>query len=380
MKIVLAPDSYKGSLSAIEACRAMEEGIRRALPDADIVAVPMADGGEGTAQSLVDAMGGRFREATVANPLGEPVLAKYGILEDGSTAVIEMAEASGLTLIPEAGRNPLLTTTFGTGQLIADALAQGCRRFVICLGGSATNDGGAGMVQALGGRLLDERGEELPYGGGYLDRLRELDVSGMDPRLKECEFSVACDVDNPLCGPRGASVVYGPQKGATPEMVDALDRNLEIWGRMIESKLGVPVLDAPGAGAAGGLGAAVLAFLNGELRRGIELVVDAGRLAEKVQGASLVLTGEGRSDFQTAMGKTPYGVALTARAQGVPVVLISGSIGPGIEALYEHGVTSVFSAANGPMRLEEAMANAYGLLADSAERVIRLYSASLGRR
>jgi len=376
MKIVVAPDSYKGSLSAIEACRAMEEGIRRALPDADVVRVPMADGGEGTAQSLVDAMGGHFRQADVAGPLGEPVRARYGVLADGTTAVIEMAEASGLTLVPEAERDPMRTTTFGTGQLIADALDRGCRRFILCLGGSATNDGGAGMAQALGVKLLDEDGKELPPGGGHLDRLHRLNAGGIDPRIRESVFSVACDVDNPLCGPRGASRVFGPQKGATPEMVEALDRCLAHWGRMLEREFGVPVLEAPGAGAAGGMGAAILAILGGKLQRGVELVVEASRLSEKVRGASLVLTGEGRSDFQTEMGKTPYGVAVTARAAGVPVVLISGSIGPGIEALYKHGVTSVFSMASGPMTLQEAMSGADRLLADSAERVVRLFAAA----
>ncbi|MFC0211980.1 glycerate kinase [Paenibacillus chartarius] len=371
MKIVVAPDSFKGSLTAIEACRAIEEGIRRAAPEADIVKVPMADGGEGTAQSLVDAMQGQMRQVAVRGPLGNPVAAKYGILPD-RTAVIEMAEASGLYRIPAKRRNPLLTSTYGTGELIVDALDQGCRRFIVCLGGSATNDGGAGMVQALGAGLLDEDGRQLLPGGGRLGALQRIDISGIDPRLQDCTFTAACDVDNPLCGPRGASHVFGPQKGATPDMIGTLDRHLRHYAEVIERELGKQILHVPGAGAAGGMGAAVLAFLNGTLRKGVELVMEAADLKNKLHGADLVITGEGQSDFQTAMGKAPFGVAKAAQQAGAPVVLISGSIGAGIEALYEHGVVSVFSIVNRPMPLEQAMNNAYGLLADCAERVVRL--------
>lgn len=375
MKIVLAPDSYKGSLTATEACRAMEEGIRRVLPDAEIVRVPMADGGEGTVQSLVDAMNGRICSATVHNPLGELIEAKYGILQDEATAVIEVAEASGLYRIPASRRNPLVASTYGTGELIRDALDQGCRRFIVCLGGSATNDGGAGMIRALGARLLDRDGRELPLGGGSLDRLHRLDLSGFDARIEESVFTAACDVDNPLCGPRGASAVFGPQKGADPDMVAALDRNLYRFSEVIERQLHRPVRDLAGAGAAGGLGAAVVAFLNGTLQRGVRLVIEASRLEEKLLGADLVLTGEGQSDDQTEMGKTPFGVAQAAEKAGIPVILLSGALGRGVESMYRHGVVSAFSIVNGPMALEEAMRGAYGLLADCAERVVRLWTA-----
>ncbi|WP_026174178.1 glycerate kinase [Effusibacillus pohliae] len=372
MKIVLAPDSYKGSLTAKEACDAMEAGIRRVLPEAEIVKVPMADGGEGTVQSLVDATGGRFMTRQVTNPLGEPVNAQYGILGDGKTAVIEMAEASGLYRIPADRRNPLVTTTYGTGELIRAALDQGCRKFILGIGGSATNDGGTGMAQALGVKFFDKEGRELPFGGGSLGQLQRIDMSGVDPRLKDCEFTVACDVDNPLTGPNGASHVFGPQKGATPDMVVELDRNLAHYAKMIERDLGTSVSDLPGAGAAGGLGAAMVAFLGATLKRGVEIVVEATRLAEHVQGADLVLSGEGQIDFQTERGKTPFGVAKVAQKAGVPVILIAGSIGRGVEVLYQHGVQSVFSIVNRPMSLQEAMEQARDLLADATERIVRV--------
>ncbi len=372
MKIVLAPDSYKGSLTAKEACTAMAEGIRRVMPDAEIIQVPMADGGEGTVRSLVDATGGRIYEATVTNPLGDQVCASYGILGDNETAVIEMAEASGLYVIPAARRNPLLTTTYGTGELIRDAINRGCRKFILGIGGSATNDGGAGMAQALGIRFLDEEGQELPFGGGSLNRLCHIDMTGLDPRVKECSFTAACDVENPLCGPEGASHVFGLQKGATPGMIAGLDQNLEHFGDILEMELGKSVKSLPGAGAAGGLGAGIVAFLNGVLMKGVDIVIKATRLEEKLHGADLVFSGEGQCDFQTQMGKTPFGVARAALKAGVPVVLIAGSVGQGVEALYKHGVISVFSMVDGPMTLEAAMKNSKALLADITERIIRL--------
>ncbi|MFC4769345.1 glycerate kinase [Effusibacillus consociatus] len=374
MKIVLAPDSYKGSLTAKEACDAMEKGIRRVLSEAEIVKIPMADGGEGTVQSLVDATGGQIFTQEVTNPLGVPVRAKYGILGDGKTAVIEMAEASGLYLVPSDRRNPLVTTTYGTGELIRAALDRGCRKFILGIGGSATNDGGIGMAQALGVKLLDAEGKPLPFGGGGLGRLHHIDVTGMDERLKECTFTVACDVDNPLTGPQGACHVFGPQKGATPEMVLELDRNLAHYADIIERDLGKSVKDLPGAGAAGGLGAGLVAFLGATLKRGVEIVIDATRLESNLQGADLVISGEGQCDFQTERGKTPFGVAKVAQRSGVPVILIAGSIGRGVEVLYQHGVQSVFSMVDRPMSLEEAMANAYDLLANCTERIIRAKS------
>ncbi|MDB4866535.1 MAG: glycerate kinase [Cohnella sp.] len=376
MKIVLAPDSYKGSLTAQQACDAMELGIRRVVPDAEIVKVPMADGGEGTVQSLVDSTGGRVLECVVSNPLGQPVRAKFGIAGDGSTAVVEMAEASGLYLIDEDSRNPLLTTTYGTGQLIRHALDLGCRSFILGIGGSATNDGGAGMAQALGIKLLDADGNELTAGGGGLDKLYRIDLGGVDARLQSCKFEVACDVDNPLCGPSGASHVFGPQKGATPDMVNRLDANLVHYASVIKKDVGVDVLELPGAGAAGGLGAGLAAFLGATLRRGVDIVLNAAGLEQKLIGADWVFTGEGQCDFQTERGKTPYGVAKTAQRCGVPVVLVAGSVGEGIEVMYRHGVRSVFSMMERPMTMPEAMAQAPILLANAVERVMRLISDS----
>ncbi|MBX5435759.1 MAG: glycerate kinase [Alicyclobacillaceae bacterium] len=381
MKIVLAPDSYKGSLSAKAACEAMEAGIRRAFPDADIVHVPMADGGEGTAESLVSATGGEMVECMVTGPLGERVRARWGRLGDGRTAVIELAEASGLVLVPPARRNPLHTTTYGTGELIADAVRAGCRDIILAIGGSASNDAGAGMAQALGVRLLDDAGRELPPGGGALGRLARIDATRMLPGVRECRVTVACDVDNPLVGPEGASAVFGPQKGATPEMVKVLDDNLRHFADVVERDLGVRVADLPGAGAAGGMGAGAVAFLAATLRRGVEIVIDAVRLEEKLRGADLVLSGEGQCDHQTVRGKTPFGVAQVARRAGVPVVLLAGSLGDGVEALFEHGVTSAFSIVDRPLSLDEAMARAPALIASAAERVVRaVFAAGGGRR
>ncbi|MFC0187127.1 glycerate kinase [Fictibacillus aquaticus] len=372
MKILLAPDSFKGSLTAKQACDAMEEGIRRAGVDAEIVKVPLADGGEGTVQSLTDATGGTIYEAEVQDPLGRMVTAEYGILGDGVTAVIEMAEASGLVLVEEKLRDPRVTSTYGTGELILAALDRGCRKFILGIGGSATNDGGAGMAQALGIRLLDEEGDELARGGGQLDKLHRVDVSGMRAELKDSTFLVACDVDNPLSGPNGASAVFGPQKGATPEMVEELDRNLAHYADVLKRNLGVDVKDIPGAGAAGGLGAGLQAFLNSCLKSGIDIVLETVEFERFLEGADLVLSGEGQIDYQTVRGKTPFGVAQVGSAAGVPVVLLAGSIGSGAEVLYEHGVQSYFSIVSRPMTVEEAMCDAFELLADATEQVIRV--------
>lgn len=371
MKIVLAPDSYKGSLTSKEACEAMETGIRRVMPDAEILKVPMADGGEGTAQSLVDAMGGEFITCEVTNPLGRKTQARYGMLMNG-TAVIEMAEASGLNRIIRVERNPLFTTTYGTGELIKNALDRGCRKFLLGIGGSATNDGGAGMAQALGYRLLDHTGMELHFGGGSLNNLVWIDSSKADPRIRESIFTVACDVDNPLCGSNGASVVFGPQKGADPEMVELLDYNLEHFAAIIKRDLGVDIKHVPGSGAAGGLGGGVLAFLKGRLQPGVQIVIDTVCLEEKLIDADLILTGEGCCESQTLRGKTPYGVALTGKKAGVPVIVIAGSVGPGAKKLYNYGVISIMSLLDKPLSLEEAMAEAGPLLADAAERVLRI--------
>ena len=358
MKIVIAPDSYKESLSALEVAQAVEAGFRQVFPDADYVLVPVADGGEGTVDAMVAATGGRKETVTVSGPLGEPVEAFYGLTGDGDTAVIEMAAASGLALVPPDRRNPLLTSSRGTGELIRAALDAGARRFILGIGGSATNDGGAGMVQALGARLLDLEGRELDGSGGDLARLERIDVSGLDPRVAECRIEVACDVDNPLTGARGASAVFGPQKGATPEMVQALDANLARLARIVGRDLGVAVDTVPGAGAAGGMGAAMLAFFGATLKPGIEIVTAAVDLDTHVRDADLVITGEGRIDFQTVHGKTPIGVARVAKRHGKPVIGIAGSLGAEVGVVHAHGIDAVFSVLGKPCTLDEALRDA----------------------
>ena len=358
MKIVIAPDSYKESLSALEVAQAVEAGFRQVFPAADYVLVPVADGGEGTVDAMVAATGGRKKTVTVAGPLGEPVEAFYGLTGEGDTAVIEMAAASGLALVPPAARNPLRTSSRGTGELIRAALDAGARRFILGIGGSATNDGGAGMVQALGARLLDAEGRELDGSGGDLARLARIDVSALDARLAACRIEVACDVDNPLTGARGASAVFGPQKGATPEMVQALDANLARLARIVERDLGVAVDQVPGAGAAGGMGAAMLAFFGASLKPGIEIVTAALDLDTHVRDADLVITGEGRIDFQTVHGKTPIGVARVAKRHGKPVIGIAGALGANVGVVHGHGIDAVFSVLSRPCTLDEALRDA----------------------
>ena len=379
MKIVIAPDSYKESLSALEVAQAVEAGFRQVFPDADYVLVPVADGGEGTVDAMVAATGGRKETVTVSGPLGEPVEAFYGLTGEGDTAVIEMAAASGLALVPPDRRNPLLTSSRGTGELIRAALDAGARRFILGIGGSATNDGGAGMVQALGVRLLDLEGRELDGSGGDLARLERIDVSALDPRLAECRIEVACDVDNPLTGARGASAVFGPQKGATPEMVQALDANLARLARIVGRDLGVAVDTVPGAGAAGGMGAAMLAFFGATLKPGIEIVTAAVDLDTHVRDADLVITGEGRIDFQTVHGKTPIGVARVAKRHGKAVIGIAGSLGADVGVVHAHGIDAVFSVLGKPCTLDEALRDAAAnveLTARNVAAVLRLGSAA----
>jgi len=373
MKIVIAPDSFKESLSALEVAEAVERGFRMVFPEAEYVKVPMADGGEGTVQSLVDVTGGRIVEVEVTGPLGEPVLAFFGLLGDGKTAVIEMAAASGLHLVPRDRRNPLVTTTRGTGELIRAALDAGANHLIIGLGGSATNDGGAGMVQALGGRLLDRDGRDIGPGGGALADLQAIDLSELDPRLKSVRIDVACDVDNPLTGAKGASAIFGPQKGATPDMVAILDRNLAHYADMIRRELGKQVGDIPGAGAAGGLGAGLLAFLPAELKRGVDIVIETVQLAERVKGADLVITGEGRIDGQTVFGKTPIGVAKTAKRFGVPVIGIAGSLGDDSMAVLDHGIDALFTIVPGVVPLEQALEQAERYVTQTARHIASVY-------
>ncbi len=380
MKIVIAPDSFKESLTALEVCEAIEAGFRTIWPQAEYRRRPMADGGEGTVQSLVDASGGQIHRCPVRGPLGEPVDAFWGMMGDGETAVIEMAAASGLHLVPPAQRNPLLTSSYGTGELIRAALDQGARRLIIGIGGSATNDGGAGMAQALGIALLDQAGKPLAPGGGALERLARIDLSGRDPRLSDLQIEVACDVDNPLCGPRGASAVFGPQKGATPAMVARLDANLGHYGDLIAQQLGQAVLEVPGAGAAGGMGAALLGLLGASLRPGIEIVMDAVGLAQAVADADLVITGEGRIDSQTIYGKTPYGVARLAKEFGCPVIAIAGSLSTDHAVVHEHGIDAVFSVVPGACALQEAMEAAQSNIAVTARNVAQVLAMGGGLR
>lgn len=374
LKVVAAPDSFKGSLIAQEAGQAIRRGILKACPDATVSVVPMADGGEGTLQCLIDATGGRLIPVPATDPLGEPVTASIGLLGDGVTCAIETAQCSGLYLIAPEQRDPLRTTTYGVGELIRAGLDLGCRRFLLGLGGSATNDGGAGLLQALGVRLLDRDGDPIGFGGGELSKLAEIRTDGLDPRLADSEFVIACDVDNPFVGPHGASHVFGPQKGASPADVLTLDANLLHFADLIEQTVNVSVHDAPGAGAAGGLSGALLAFLNGKLRPGIEIVTETTRLEKEICDADLVITGEGRIDSQTARGKTPSGVARLAMRHGVPVIALCGSVGPGIEPLHAQGITAVFSIQNGPLTLEQSVSQTAALLEQTAEQVARLFT------
>jgi glycerate 2-kinase len=369
MKIVIAPDSYKESLSALEVARQIESGFREFFPDAEILIFPMADGGEGTVEAMVTSTCGRRVGAAVTDPIGGKVTAYYGITGDGQSAVIEMAAASGLALVPSAQRNPLKTTSRGTGELISEALGLGMKRLILGIGGSATNDGGAGMLQALGARLLDRGGREVAHGGSALLGLHTIDLSDLDPRLREIDIEVACDVDNPLTGPKGASAVFGPQKGATPEMIEILDRALSHFAGVIRRQFGIDVAPIPGAGAAGGMGAALLAFFNVRLRPGIEIVIEAAGLEDALRDADLVITGEGRIDSQTLCGKTPIGVARLAKHHGKPVIAIAGSLAPDAGAVHAHGIDAIFSSVSRICSMEEAL--------DGAAENLRLTSRNI---
>ncbi len=358
MKIVIAPDSYKESLSALEVATAIEAGFREIFPDADYHKLPLADGGEGTVAAMIAATGGSFVKVAVTGPLGETVTAAYGLTGDGKTAVVEMAAASGLALVDPQQRNPLLTTTFGTGEVIKAALDAGACHLIIAIGGSATNDGGAGMLQALGVKLLDQKGREIGFGGGELRRLERIDISGMDPRLQACRIEAACDVNNPLTGPQGASSVFGPQKGATPEMVAQLDANLVRYAALLRRDLGAEVEFVPGAGAAGGMGAALLAFFGAELRPGIDIVMEAVGLEAAIRAADLVITGEGRIDIQTIHGKAPLGVAQLAKRYNKPVIGIAGCLAPDAGIVHDYGIDAVFSVLSQTCTVEEALTNA----------------------
>ncbi len=371
MKILIAPDSFKGSLTAVEAADAIERGIKRCMPHAETIKVPIADGGEGTMDSLLRSAEGRKIPVRVTGPLGLPVMAAYGLIPKGHIAIIEMAQASGITLIAREDLNPLMATTYGTGELIKQALDDGCRQFILALGGSATNDGGAGMLQALGMRLLNQSGKEVSWGGGHLLEIHTIDDRNWDPRIAESQFLIATDVQNPLIGPLGATHVFGPQKGATPEFVEQLETNMVAWADLIALTTGVKLHDLTGAGAAGGICGACLAFFPSTIQRGIDVVLAYTDIDRYLAEADLVITGEGQIDEQTASGKTPMGIAQAAQQYGVPTIAFAGSVGSGIEQLYPHGILAVFSIMNGPKTLQQAMDQASSLLEYTVEQVMR---------
>ncbi len=371
MKVVIAPNTFKGSLSAPEAAAAIARGVREAFPDAEVVEVPVADGGDGTVEALVSAHRGEYRTVEVEGPLGDPVQATYGLIEAGRTGVVELASASGLTLIPAERRDPRKTSTYGFGQLLEAVRAAGVERIIAGIGGSATNDGGVGMAQALGYRLLDSAGADLPRGGAALARLARIDSSGFDPAWRSVKVMVACDVTNPLTGPLGASAVYGPQKGADEAAIRELDAALANFAAVIERELGKKVADVPGAGAAGGAGAGLIAFLDATLVPGATLVVGASGFDAKLKDADLVITGEGQADAQTGYGKAPGEVAKRAKAARIPVLLIAGSKGPGWEALRGLGVTAVVTLDEEGDNLQQLMRDAGQLLTQTAARACK---------
>lgn len=371
MKIIIASDSFKGSFSTFEVADAIEKGIRKVNKEATIIKIPVADGGEGTVDALVLGTGGRYEEVNVIGPLGTETTAKIGILKD-NVAVIEMASASGLPLLKKSELNPLVTTTFGTGQMIKAALDLGCGKILIGLGGSATNDGGVGMAQALGVSFKNKFGEEIGFGGRELIHIHDIDIANLDKRIHETEIIIMSDVTNPLCGKNGASYIYGPQKGATKEIIELLDQHLSHYALVLKEKLGKDVKEVKGAGAAGGLGAGILAFCNGIMSPGIDKVLEVSGLNEHLNGADLVITGEGRIDYQTIYGKVPVGVGIKSLSKNVPVVAIVGSIGEGASEVYSHGINAIFDIINKPMSLTDAMESVSPLLEQAAENVMRL--------
>jgi glycerate kinase len=377
MRIVVAPDSFKGSVSAVGTANAMEKGIKAVFPDAEVIKVPIADGGEGTVEALVTATNGQMIQQDVVGPLGDIIQSYWGILGDGKTAVIEMAAASGLPLVPNDKKDPRITTTYGTGQLIKAALDRGLEKIIIGIGGSATNDGGCGMAQALGGKFLDADGHELSYGGAALANLEQVDLAHMDQRLKDTKIVVACDVDNPLCGPKGATAVYGPQKGATPEMIVELDAALNNFANKVGKVTCKDIAVHPGAGAAGGLGAGLLFFSNATLRPGVEIILETTAFESLVKSAQFVITGEGRTDFQTAFGKAPVGVAKLAKKYNVPTLCLSGGLGQGYEDVLEQGIDGLMSIVPGPMSLDECIEHGADFIEMGAKRLCQVVKAGM---
>ena len=371
MKVVIAPQEFKGSISALEAARAMEKGVKRVVPDIETVLVPVADGGDGTLQTLVETSGGNLHRVSVTGPLGSEVEALWGAMGDGRTAVIEMARTSGLALLHPDKLDCLTATTYGLGEAIKASLELGFRSLIIGIGGSATNDGGAGMAQALGVRLLDSKGHDLPFGGAALANLDHISMDTLDRRTLESEFLVACDVSNPLTGPEGASAVYGPQKGATPKMVKRLDAALVHFAKIVQRDIGIDIGNIPGGGAAGGLGAGMVAFLSATMRPGVDIVLETVGLEKKLVGADLVITGEGQMDFQTIYKKAPIGVAKMAKKRDIPVIAISGSLGERFQVVHDHGIDAAAAITTAPMTLEEASAHASELIASETEEALR---------
>lgn len=371
-KYVVAPDSFKESMTAKEVCDAMEKGIKKADSAAEVIKVPMADGGEGTVDSLVDATNGQRVIVEVTGPLGNKISAYYGILGNGTTAVIEMAKASGLEIVEKKKRNPMITTTFGTGELIRDALDHNVKEIIIGLGGSSTNDGGSGMAQALGAKLLDQNNNQISFGGGNLDKLDKIDISNLDSRLQDVKIILASDVTNPLIGKDGASRVFGPQKGATPEMVEKLENNLQHYAKIIKRDLNKDVASVSGAGAAGGLGAGLMAFTTCKMRQGVDIAIEVIKLEEKVKSADYIFTGEGGTDFQTKFGKTPYGVAKLGKKYHKPVISLAGYLGEGIDSLYSEGFTAIFGIIPGVCDLSTALKNGPSNVARTTENIVRL--------
>ena len=380
MKILVAPQEFKGSISALSVAEAAETGVMRVFPEAEVVLCPVADGGDGTLETLVEVSGGEVRTCSVQNPIGETITAQWGAMGDGVTAVIEMARTSGLALLSLDERDPLNSSTFGLGQAILEALNQGFRKFIVGIGGSATNDAGAGMAQALGATLLNAEGKSIPFGGAALADLRSVDISKMDTRIENSQFMVACDVSNPLTGDEGASAVYGPQKGATPEMVAQLDNALLNFAEIVKKDIGKNVSEISGAGAAGGLGAGMLAFMGAELKAGVDIVLETVQLREKLSDVDLVITGEGGMDFQTVYNKAPIGVARIAGEFNIPTIAIAGLLGQNFTVVHDHGIRAATSIVDGPISLEESSERASELISNSVEESLRFISVGMDMR
>ena len=371
MKILVAPDSFKESLSAIQVAEAISKGVLKIIPNAEIIKTPISDGGEGLLDALVNDKNGKIITVKVYDPLYRSIAAEYGILNEGTTAVIEMAKASGLELLKEQEKNPDITSSYGTGQLILDALDRGCQKIIIGIGGSATNDGGMGMVKALGGKFINKEGIELTEGGGALGELSSIDLTNFDKRISNCKIVAACDVTNKLTGENGASFVYGAQKGGSKEQLEFLDKNLQHYAAIIRNHLGIEIENINGAGAGGGMGAGLIAFLNAELKSGIDLILETLEIKKHIKNIDLIITGEGEIDKQTLQGKTILGIAALAKEYYVPVIAITGKIGDNIDEIYKLGITSIFSIVNKPMKLEEAINDVEYLIQSCIETIIR---------